>query len=120
MLLAAIQAITDVRLQLPHATQLLLKRKRIGVFAYLLELIYTNNYTITFLSCYQFGQAQHLLSCIAAGIILKRYREVIVWIHSETNLRNETTEKNLGVLHPLFPFGRSSPDYSCGKSIDEI
>ena len=118
--LAAIQAIAYMRLQLPYATQLFLECQRIGVFSYLLELVYAHHYSITLLLCYQLRQTQHLLGCVVAGIVLKRYREIIVRIHTETNLWNKTAKKHLGVLHPFLPFGGSSTYNSCGKRIYEV
>ena len=74
----------------------------------------------TFRPSYHFRKSQNLFCCIVTCIILQSQREISQRILSYTDFRNETAQEHLGILHPFFPFWRSSPNHSCGKSIDKI
>lgn len=92
VLLATIQAIRHMALQLPNATKLLLESQGIGKITYLLKLTYTHHNTIAFGLGYDFWKFQHLLSGLITRIIFQRQRKVV----------------------------GSRPNDSRGKSIDEI
>ena len=90
VLLAAIQAIGHMALQLPYPPQLLLESQGVGEITYLLELIDTYHNTASFGPGYRFRESEHFLGRIVARIVLQGQGEVVQWVLPETYLGNKT------------------------------